>query len=51
MTYKMNNHITPLIYLFYINMNKHGLKLHLYLWFDRRQKSKRDTQVNTSQRE
>jgi hypothetical protein len=28
-----------------------SIELHLYLWLDRRQKSKRDTRVNTSQRE
>ena len=28
-----------------------NIELHLYLRLDRRQKSKRDTQVNTSQRE
>jgi hypothetical protein len=28
-----------------------NIELHLYLWLDRRQKSKRDAQVNTSQRE
>jgi hypothetical protein len=28
-----------------------NIKLHLYLRLDRRQKSKRDTRVNTSQRE
>jgi hypothetical protein len=28
-----------------------NIELHLYLRFDRRQKSKRDTQMNTSQRE
>jgi hypothetical protein len=28
-----------------------NIELHLYLWLDRRQKSKRDTRVNTSQRE
>jgi hypothetical protein len=27
------------------------IDLHLYLWLDRRQKSKRDARVNTSQRE
>jgi hypothetical protein len=32
-------------------MNMNNIKLHLYLWFDRRQKSKRDARVNTSQRE
>jgi hypothetical protein len=28
-----------------------NIKLNLYLWLDRRQKSKRDARVNTSQRE
>jgi hypothetical protein len=28
-----------------------NIELHLYLWLDRRQKSKRDAQMNTSQRE
>jgi hypothetical protein len=28
-----------------------NIELHLYLWFDRRQKSKSDARVNTSQRE
>jgi hypothetical protein len=28
-----------------------NIELHLYLWLDRRQKSKRDARVNTSQRE
>jgi hypothetical protein len=28
-----------------------NIELHLYLWFDRRQKSKRDARMNTSQRE
>jgi hypothetical protein len=32
-------------------MNKNNIKLHLYLWLDRRQKSKCDARVNTSQRE
>jgi hypothetical protein len=32
-------------------MNKNDIELHLYLRLDRRQKSKRDTRVNTSQRE
>jgi hypothetical protein len=32
-------------------MNKGNIELHLYLWLDRRQKSKRDARVNTSQRE
>jgi hypothetical protein len=32
-------------------MNINNIKLHLYLWLDRRQKSKRDARVNTSQRE
>jgi hypothetical protein len=28
-----------------------NIELHLYLWLDRRQKSKHDARVNTSQRE
>jgi hypothetical protein len=32
-------------------MNINNIELHLYLRLDRRQKSKRDTRVNTSQRE
>jgi hypothetical protein len=32
-------------------MNMNNIELHLYLRLDRRQKSKRDTRVNTSQRE
>jgi hypothetical protein len=32
-------------------MNKNNIELHLYLRLDRRQKSKRDAQMNTSQRE
>jgi hypothetical protein len=32
-------------------MNMNNIELHLYLWLDRRRKSKRDTRVNTSQRE
>jgi hypothetical protein len=32
-------------------MNTNYIELHLYLRLDRRQKSKRDAQVNTSQRE
>jgi hypothetical protein len=32
-------------------MNMNNIELHLYLWLDRRQKSKRDTRVDTSQRE
>jgi hypothetical protein len=32
-------------------MNMNYIELHLYLRLDRRQKFKRDTQVNTSQRE
>jgi hypothetical protein len=32
-------------------MNKKNIELHLYLRLDRRQKSKRDARVNTSQRE
>jgi hypothetical protein len=28
-----------------------NIELHLYLWLDRRQKSKRDARVNTNQRE
>jgi hypothetical protein len=48
----MSNHMTLLIYLFYNIMNKQtNIELHLYLRLDRRQKSKRDTRVNTSQRE
>jgi hypothetical protein len=42
-----------LIYIFIISsqMNMNNIELHLYLRLDRRQKSKRDTRVNTSQRE
>jgi hypothetical protein len=32
-------------------MNMNNIELHLYLQLDRRQKSKRDARVNTSQRE
>jgi hypothetical protein len=32
-------------------MNVNNIKLHLYLRLDRRQKSKRDARINTSQRE
>jgi hypothetical protein len=32
-------------------MNKNNIELHLYLRLDIRQKSKRDTRMNTSQRE
>jgi hypothetical protein len=32
-------------------MNMNNIELHLYLRLDRRQKSKRDAQMNTSQRE
>jgi hypothetical protein len=32
-------------------MNLNNIELHLYLRLDRRQKFKRDTQMNTSQRE
>jgi hypothetical protein len=32
-------------------MNMNNIELHLYLWLDRRQKSKCDARVNTSQRE
>jgi hypothetical protein len=32
-------------------MNKNNIGLHLYLWLDRRPKSKRDARMNTSQRE
>jgi hypothetical protein len=32
-------------------MNKNNIELHLYLRLDRRQKSKRHTRANTSQRE
>jgi hypothetical protein len=32
-------------------MNMNNIELHLYLRLDRRQKSKRDARVNTSQRE
>jgi hypothetical protein len=32
-------------------MNKNNIELHLYLRLDRRQKSKRDARMNTSQRE
>jgi hypothetical protein len=30
-------------------MNMNNIELHLYLWLDRRQKSKRDARVNTNQ--
>jgi hypothetical protein len=45
----MNNHMLSLIYLYYIIMN--NIEVHLYLHLDRRQKSKCDVRVNTSQRE
>jgi hypothetical protein len=32
-------------------MNMNNIELHLYLRLDRRQKSKRDTRMNTSRRE
>jgi hypothetical protein len=32
-------------------MNMNNIELHLYLWLDRMQKSKRDTRMNISQRE
>jgi hypothetical protein len=32
-------------------MNMNNIELHLYLWLDRRQKTKRDARANTSQRE
>jgi hypothetical protein len=32
-------------------MNMNNIELHLYLWLDRRRKSKCDVRVNTSQRE
>jgi hypothetical protein len=32
-------------------MNINNIELHLYLWLDRRRKSKCDVRVNTSQRE
>ena len=32
-------------------MNMNNIRLHLYLWLDRGQKSKCDARVNTSQRE
>jgi hypothetical protein len=32
-------------------MNMNNIELHLYLWLDRRQKSKHDARANTSQRE
>jgi hypothetical protein len=48
----MNNHMTSLLYLFYIIMNEHEqYELHLYLRHDRRQKFERDAQASTSQRE
>jgi hypothetical protein len=47
----MNNHTTSLIYLYYIIMDKNNIELHLYLRLDRRQMSKRDARMNTSQRE
>jgi hypothetical protein len=44
--------MTSLIFLNYIIMNKRdNIELHLYLRLGRRQKSKRDTRANTSQRE
>jgi hypothetical protein len=44
--------MTSLIYLFISPwMNNNNIELHLYLWLDRRQKSKRDARANTSQRE
>jgi hypothetical protein len=43
----MNNRITLLIILSWINRN--NIKLHLYLRLDRRRKYKRDARVNTSQ--
>ena len=49
----MNNHMTLLIYLFFILtwINRNNIELHLYLRLDKRQKSKCDTRMNTSQRE
>jgi hypothetical protein len=49
----VNNYMTSSIYLNYIIMNEREqyIELHLYLWLNRRQKSKRDTRANTSQRE
>jgi hypothetical protein len=32
-------------------MNMNNIDLHSYLWLDRRQKSERNAQANTSQRE
>jgi hypothetical protein len=32
-------------------MNINNIELHLYLWLDRRRKSKYNVRVNTSQRE
>jgi hypothetical protein len=32
-------------------MKTNNIQLHLYLWLDRRQNSKRDARMNTSQRE
>jgi hypothetical protein len=32
-------------------MNMNNIELHLYLWLDRRRKSKYDVRVDTSQRE
>jgi hypothetical protein len=32
-------------------MNKNNIELHLYLWFDRRQRYKRDARASTSQHE
>jgi hypothetical protein len=32
-------------------MNKNNIKLHLYLWLDRRQRYKREARASTSQRE
>jgi hypothetical protein len=43
--------MTLLIYLYLLWINRNNIKLHLYLRLDRRQKSKRDTRVITSQRE
>jgi hypothetical protein len=32
-------------------MNKNNIELHLYLWFDRKQRYKHDARASTSQRE
>jgi hypothetical protein len=47
----MNNHMTSFIFLYYHIININNIKLHLYIQLDRRQKSKRDARMNTSQHE